>query len=69
MDKQFSRIRAYILVKGVATMVVKINGKPIQVKEEKEKKFDIVLFGMTVVGYGFIFWLILTVFKLFVGVI
>jgi hypothetical protein len=69
MDKQFSRIRAYILVKGVASMVVKINGKPIQVKEEKEKEFDVVLFGMTVVGYGFIFWLILTVFKLFVGVI
>jgi hypothetical protein len=69
MDKQFSRIRAYILVKGVASMVVKINGKPIQVKEEKEKEFDVVLFGMTVVGYGFIFWLIFTVFKLFVGVI
>jgi hypothetical protein len=49
-------------------MVVKINGKPIKVKEE-EKRFDIVLFGMTVVGYGLIFWLILTVFKLFVGVI
>jgi hypothetical protein len=49
-------------------MVVKINGKPIKVTR-KRKRFDIVLFGMTVVGYGLIFWLILTVFKLFVGVI
>jgi hypothetical protein len=38
MDKQFSRIRAYILVKEVATMVVKINSKPIVVREEEVKK-------------------------------
>jgi hypothetical protein len=58
MDKQFSRIRAYSLVKGVATMVMKINGKPVLVKEEEEKKVDWVYLAVTVIGYGLIFWII-----------
>jgi hypothetical protein len=50
-------------------MVIKINNKPIQVKEDKDSEFDPVLLAVTCVGYGLIFWLIWTTFKLFVGVI
>lgn len=50
-------------------MVVKINGKSVQVKEEKDSEFDPLLLAVTCVGYGLIFWLIWTVFKTFVGVI
>jgi hypothetical protein len=38
-------------------MVVKINGKPIKVKEE-EKRIDWVYLSVTVIGYGLIFWII-----------
>jgi hypothetical protein len=58
MDKQFSRIRAYILVKEVATMVVKINSKPIVVREEEVKKVNWMYLSVTVIGYGLIFWII-----------
>jgi hypothetical protein len=50
-------------------MVIKINGKPLQVKEEEENEFDPILFGVTCVGYGLIFWIVWYAFKLFVGVI
>lgn len=33
---QLFEFRAYILIKGVATMVVKINGKPIRVSEDDQ---------------------------------
>ena len=69
MDKQFFHYCAYSLRREVVTMVIKINGKPVQVKEEEEKEFDPILFGMTVVGYGLIFWIVWYAFKLFVGVI
>jgi hypothetical protein len=49
-------------------MIIKINGKPVQVKEKEESEFDPILFGTTVVGYGLIFWLIWYAFKIFVGV-
>jgi hypothetical protein len=38
-------------------MFVKINGKPIKVKED-EKKIDWVYLSVTVIGYGLIFWII-----------
>lgn len=49
---------AYSLVKGVATMVVKLNGKPIKVKEDEEKSFDWVYFAVTCIGYGLILWIV-----------
>lgn len=48
-------------------MVVKMNGKPMQVKEREEKVFDPILFGITVVGYGLIFWLFVHAWHIFVG--
>lgn len=38
-------------------MVVKMNGKPIQVKEDEEKEFSVVYFITTCVGYGLIIWI------------
>jgi hypothetical protein len=38
-------------------MVVKINNKPIRVKEN-EKRIDWVYLSVTVIGYGLIFWII-----------
>jgi hypothetical protein len=38
-------------------MVVKINNKPIRVKED-EKRIDWVYLSVTVIGYGFILWII-----------
>jgi hypothetical protein len=38
-------------------MVVKINNKPIRVKED-EKRIDWVYLSVTVIGYGLIFWII-----------
>jgi hypothetical protein len=38
-------------------MFVKINGKPIKVKED-EKKIDWIYLSVTVIGYGLIFWII-----------
>lgn len=49
---------AYSLAKGVVTMVVKLNGKPIRVSEDTEDKIDWMYLGVTVVGYGLIFWII-----------
>lgn len=59
---------AYSLIKGVATMVVKINGKPIQVKEEEEEGIDWILLGLTVIGYGLIIWIIRLAAITFLGV-
>jgi hypothetical protein len=38
-------------------MVVKINNKPIKVKED-EKRIDWVYLTVTVIGYGLIIWII-----------
>jgi hypothetical protein len=38
-------------------MVVKINSKPIVVKEEEVKKIDWVYLSVTVIGYGLILWI------------
>lgn len=50
-------------------MVVKINGKPIQVKEEETKDIDWVLLALTVIGYGLIFWIVRLAWITFVGVL
>jgi hypothetical protein len=39
-------------------MVIKINGKPVQVKEEEEKGIDWTYLGVTVIGYGLIIWIL-----------
>lgn len=49
-------------------MVVKINGKPIQVKEEEEEGIDWILLGLTVIGYGLIIWIIRLAAITFLGV-
>ena len=38
-------------------MVVKINSKPLQVKEDEEKKVDWVYLSLATIGYGLIFWI------------
>jgi hypothetical protein len=47
-------------------MVVKINNKPIRVKED-EKRIDWVYLSVTVIGYGLIFWIIRLVAITFLG--
>lgn len=49
-------------------MVVKINGKPIQVKEEEEKDIDWIYLAVTCVGYGLIIWIIRLAAITFLGV-
>jgi hypothetical protein len=39
-------------------MVVKINGKPLKVKEDNEKRVDWIYLATTVLGYGLILWII-----------
>jgi hypothetical protein len=50
---------AYILIKGVATMVVKINNKPIQVTEDQDevwyKEVDWFHISMTTIAYLLVF--------------
>lgn len=48
-------------------MVVKINGKPVQVKEEEEKEIDWVYMAVTVLGYGLIIWIIRLAAMTFLG--
>lgn len=48
-------------------MVIKINNKPIQVKEEKEREFSIVYFLVTCVGYGLIIWILRVAAVTFLG--
>jgi hypothetical protein len=59
---------AYSLVKGVVTMVVKINGKPVQVKEEEETEFSWIYMMVTIVGYGLIIWILKVAAATFLGV-
>jgi hypothetical protein len=47
-------------------MVVKINNKPIRVKED-EKRIDWVYLTVTVIGYGLIFWIIKLAATTFLG--
>lgn len=48
-------------------MLIKMNGKPIQVKEEEEKEFSWVYFAVTVVGYGLIIWILRVAAMTFLG--
>lgn len=59
--------RAYSLVKEVVNMVIKINNRPIQVKEEEEKEFSWVYFAVTCVGYGLIIWILRVAAITFLG--
>lgn len=49
---------AYSLEREVVNMVIKINNKPIQVKEDNEHKIDWLYLAVTCVGYGLIIWII-----------
>lgn len=48
-------------------MTIKINGRPMQVREEERKPFDWVYFAVTCIGYGFIFWIIKLAAHTFLG--
>lgn len=39
-------------------MVIKINSKPIRVKEDEGKDINWMYLAVTVIGYGLIFWII-----------
>jgi hypothetical protein len=47
-------------------MTIKINGKPTQVREDKEK-IDWVYLAVTCVGYGLIIWIIRLAAHTFLG--
>jgi hypothetical protein len=49
-------------------MVVKINGKPVKVSEEKEEGIDWVYLAVTCIGYGLIIWIIRLAAVTFLGV-
>jgi hypothetical protein len=48
-------------------MVIKINGKPIQVKEEEESEFSWVYLVVTCIGYGLIIWILRVAAMTFLG--
>lgn len=48
-------------------MVVKINGKPVLVKEEEEKEFSWIYLAITCIGYGLIFWILKVAAMTFLG--
>lgn len=48
-------------------MVVKINGKPLVVKEEEGKDFSWTYMIVTFIGYGLIFWIIRLAYMTFLG--
>lgn len=48
-------------------MVVKINGKPVQVKEEEEKEFSWIYMTVTIIGYGLIIWILRVAAMTFLG--
>ncbi len=39
-------------------MIIKINGKPLKVKEDEGQSIDWMYLAVTVIGYGLIFWII-----------
>lgn len=63
----FFYCRAYSVKKGVVTMVVKINNKPIQVKEDTEREFSWTYLVVTCVGYGLIIWILKVAAVTFLG--
>lgn len=48
-------------------MVVKINGKPIQVKEEEDEGIDWIYLAVTCIGYGLIIWILKVAAMTFLG--
>jgi hypothetical protein len=49
-------------------MVVKINSRPIQVKEDAEREFSWIYLVVTCVGYGLIIWILRLAAITFLGV-
>jgi hypothetical protein len=59
--------RAYSVKREVVAMVVRINSKPIKVKEDEEREFSWVYFMVTCVGYGLILWILRVAAVTFLG--
>lgn len=63
----FNYPSTYTLQKGVINMVVKINNKPIQVRQEEDSEFSWTYLCVSTFGYGLVLYMMDFVARIFIG--